>query len=174
MNTIPIRKGTRTLVDLINRDNNVAFKYDELVLGDPVVIENKDKNTQVTVWSAKHTAPSDGVNVTYNRLEIEKVFKMMWGDDALFQLDVYNCTRLSAMLDTINKMYSLELTQSDVIDMEFDQSIPHVETIIQVSDKSHLYTGSIAVHLYTIDFTQVRITADGRIRIRGNDVSTIS
>jgi hypothetical protein len=174
MNTIPIRKGTRTLVNLINRDNNIAFKYDDLVLGNPIVLENGDRNTQVTVWDKKNTAPADGINVTYNRLDIEKVFKMMWGNDALLQLDVYNCTRLSDMLDRINKTYSLELTPVDVIDMEFDQSIPHVEAIIQVSDKSHLYTGTIAVHLYTIDFTQVRITADGRIRIRGDDVSIVS
>jgi hypothetical protein len=174
MNTIPIRKGTRTLVNLINRDNNTAFKYTDLVLGTPSIINTGGRNTKVTVWEKKHTSPADGVDVTYNRLDIEKVFKMMWGDAALLQLDVYNCTRLSDLLDYINKTYSLELVSDDIVDMEFDQLIPHVAATLQVSDKSHLYIGTLPIHLYTVDLSKVRITADGRIRIRGDDVSLVS
>lgn len=174
MNTIPIRKGTRTLINQINHDNNRSFKYDALVLSDPVVVNLRERNTKVTVWEKRHTSPLDGVDVFYNRLDIERVFKMMWGEDALLQLDVYNYTRLSDMLDYINKTFSLELTPDDIVDMEFDKLIPHVEVIMQVSDKSHLYTGSIAIQLYTIDLSQVRITSDGKIRITDEDIRYIS
>lgn len=174
MNTIPIRKGTRTLINQINRDNNRSFKYDALLLSDPVVVDLHGRNTKVTVWEKQHTSPLDGVDVFYNRLDIERVFKMMWGDDALLQLEVYNYTRLSEMLDYINKTFSLELIPEDIIDLEFDQTIPHAEVTLQISDKSHLYTGSIAIHLYTIDLSQVRITSDGKIRITDEDIRYMS
>lgn len=174
MNTIPIRKGTRTLVNLINRDNDTAFKYDDLVLGPPLALATGERNTQVRVWEKRHTAPLDGVDVTYNRVDINRIFKMMWGDDAILQLDVFGCARLSDKLDYINKTFSLELIPDDIVDIEFDQSEPYIERTLQVSDISHLYTGTLQIHLYTIDLSQVRITADGRIRIRGDGAGHIS
>jgi hypothetical protein len=174
MNTIPLRKGSHTLIDLINRDNGTNYKYGKLMLGDPIPLTGKSRNTGLRIWEKSTSSEQSGTTVYYNRLDIEKVFKMMWGNDKPLQLDVTGYSRLSEMVDVLNKEYSFDFILGDLVDMEFDSTVPYAEAVLHISPKSHLYTGTIAVQLYSVDFSTIRITSDGRIRMVDNDVRYIN
>lgn len=171
MNTIPLRKGRRTVIDLINRDNGTSFRYGRLDMGDPIPLLNKPRNTALHVWEKVQSQYKPGVTVWYNRLDVKKVFEMMWGETALLQLDVSGCSRLSELIDVLNKAYSFELVPEDIVDIELDPDVPYTFAELQMSNKSHLYVGVLPVHLYNIDLSKVRLTSDGRIRL--NDDGTI-
>lgn len=110
----PLNKTSDLLVlDFINEKNPGAnLELTKIILGTPAVNAGDDKatrNTKMDVKARKNSGFIGDQNVTYNRLEGEKLFL-----NVTAYLDVKEPKSTDDLLDKLNEQYGLKITKDDI------------------------------------------------------------
>ncbi|QOC54603.1 putative virion structural protein [Salmonella phage pSal-SNUABM-04] len=155
----PLNKTSDLLVlDLINEKNQQAnLPLSKIILNTPVVNDGDDKadrNTRMTVKARKNSGYIGTQDVTYDRLDGEKLFL-----NVTAYLDVKEPKTTTDLLAKLNEQYGLKITEDDIIaatipdgtnppltNPDDPDPIP-VDHLVQFKDECYAYLGNIPVKI---------------------------
>lgn len=151
-------------INKANRGNGIRLRLGQLLLGPPREISAGAHNTSILTWADPSLSYVGGVFFRYDRVDITRAFEQMWGVDSELVLDIAGYTKASQLLKTLERRYSLELDEEDIIDADLDQFTAYSTFELRTSALSYVYKGSITLHLFNSGLATCRKTSSGQLR----------
>lgn len=143
LSTLPVH--VNYLFNIINNANNIKLKPHDFILGVPGLFYRSDMpsiNTSIFLKPIPLTGYTSGINITYARIDISKVFNAQTQT-----LDITGLSSVSDLIPQLNSIYNLDLDITDilpgklpVINPEFP-NLPLIATIV-INNNSVKYTGT--------------------------------
>lgn len=132
------------LIDLINTDNSLSLKKSDLTIGAPANNTDSTHNRNTIVkLTAKDSAAFEGsANVYYNRVAIASVLKAAMS----YEVAASGVTT-STLLPLINKQFSVDLTEDDVVVESIDTSTLPKTYTLKAAANSYAFTGTVDISL---------------------------
>ena len=171
------RKGVLAVYSRINRANRangVRLKPGQLLIGPPRDVIGGAENTTILTWADPSLSYEGGVFFHYDRVDINRVFEAMWGKEADLVVDMAGMTKASQLVKTLERRYSLELDEEDIVDVDLDQTQAYSTIELKTSALSYIYKGSITLHLFNSRLSRARRTSDGQYRRTEKGIRQIS
>lgn len=106
------KTSAQLLLDEINRVNEADFTEDQLRYGQPVVVDEHDCNTLITVYATENSGLVGSQPVWYSRVDLTDMFERAGVHDITLK-----CAHLSTTLDLlteINARFELALGPEDI------------------------------------------------------------
>lgn len=144
MTAILNKIGKDLLLDLLNRDNNTSFSFNDVVFSTPVVITNPTsfRNTKVAIHAKVGGQFIGSKVVDYHRIDVEVLFKPEYR--RVFGMGVQISTDLVPILNT---RFGLALEPGDVIAEPIDTTTLPVTYRLKMAAGCYAFIGQVDLEL---------------------------